>query len=395
MSTATRAGFHDLGSMIQYINDNCAKIVALAKEIEEIQHEFEAHFVQAQQRYDNARATALAWVEGHGLTQVGWLAQAVEQRLPAVRAQEQKRLAELQKQLADLQTQQAGIEQENDAVMQQLRTQNPALNTREEELKQQEEAARNHFYALSADWHKAAGGLRWLLNPGGVRKARAAMEQANVQWVDINARLAEVRNSWVALKQKLDETENTLQAAWRLRTAEIARLKHQLAELQRDFDGACHEAALEQILEEATEGKPGGQADFDKLLAEVVAAHQEQNQYEAGISQVAELVGLIKGVCEGLTRMAESVKSVKDEQDMHAELADLKLRAPQAAVQFNSLWDELGPLVLDEKGAAAHPAQFAANVKQAIGDRLSDKAIDQMFTSLGDELNSATKEQWG
>lgn len=395
MRSATHAGFHDLASMIQYIDENCEQIKVLTGEIAEIQHEFEAHFVQAQQRYENAKATAVAWVEEHGWKQPGWLMTAVEQRLPAVREQEQKRLAELQKQLADLQTQQAGIEQENDAVMEQLRTQNPALDAREEELKQQEIGARDRFYQLSDAWHKSAGGLRWLLSPGGVRKARAAMEQANVHWVDLNARLAEVRNSWVALKQKMDETENTLQAAWRLRTAEIARLKHELAELQCDFDGACREAALDEILGGIAEAKPSDQAEFDKLLGEAVSAHDEANQYEAGISQVAELIGLIGGVCEGLSRMAESVKSIKDEQDMHSELASLELRAPEAALDFTSLWNELQPLVLDEKEAAAHPAQFAANIKNAIGNRLSDTAIDRMFTSLGDELNRATKEQWG
>lgn len=395
MPATTAAGFHDLETMIQYMDSNCEKIQALAGEIAEIQREFETHFVQAQQRYENAKAAAMAWVEAHDWQQPAWLIQAIEQRLPAVREQEQKRLAELQKQLGDLQTQQAGIEQENDEVMQRLRTQNPALDAREEELKQQELGARDRFYRLNDDWHKSAGGLRWLLSPGGVRKAREAMEQANVQWVDINARLAEVRNAWVALKQKMDETGETLQAAWRLRTAEIARLKRELSAVRGDLDAGGREAALADILGAVAEAKQSDQAEFDKLLAEVIAAHDEANQYESGIAQVAELIGLIAGVCEGLTRMSESVKSVKAEQDMHAELADLKLPAPEAALRFHALWDELRPLVLDEKKAAKHPGPFAAAVRQAIGDHLSNAAIDEMFTSLGDELNRATKEQWG
>ena len=395
MSTTTAAGFHDLDTMIEYMAANCDKIKALTAEIAEVQHEFEGHFVQAQQRYGNAKAAVTAWAEAQGPGQPAWLRQALAQRQEAVCERERKRMAELQKQLTELLAQQAGIERENDDLMQQLRTQNPALDAREEELKRQEEQARNRFAELQQAWHQSARGLRWLLAPGAVRRARAQMQEANAQWADIDARLAEVRNSWAALKQKTDETENTLHSAWRLRTAEIARLKHELTRLQRDFDAACREAALDEILSGLKTMQASDQPDFDRLIAEVLAAHDQADQYESGIAQVAELIGLIGGVCEGLTRMAQSVLSVREEQEMHAELADLRLSAPEEAVQFHRLWDDLQPLVRDEKQAAEHPAQFAAALKQAIGDRLSDTAIDAMFTSLGDELNRATSEQWG
>jgi chromosome segregation ATPase len=391
----TTAGFHDLATMIEWMEANCAKINALVKDISEIQHEFETNFVSWQQRYENARAAATAWVQEHGWQEPQWLIDAVNQRLPQRREQKQARLAELQNHIAGLEAQREGIEQQNDETIGKLKTENPQLNAREEELKQQEIDAKNRFHKLSSDWHKTAGGLGWLLRPGEVRKSREAMEAALQEWTNLNARLAEVRNSWVTLKQKTDETETTLQGAWRLRTAEIARFKRELSELQRDLDGAAKEAALDEILDALAEPKQGNQPEFDKLLATVVEAHNAEQQYEAGIAQVAELMGLIQGLCEGLARMAESVKSVKAEQDMHAELANLNLSPDPVVLQFHSLWDQLQPLVLDEKKAAEHPAQFAAAVKQAIGDRLSNVNIDLMFNTLGNELDQATKQQWG
>ena len=395
MSNESHAGFHDLATMVYYLDSKVEKINALVKEIEEIQHEFESRFMQSQQRYDNARAAASAWVEGHEWKQPAWLAEAIEKALPPMRDRKRARIDELKGQLSELATQRQGIEQQNDATMEQIKSQNPQLNAREEELKQQETEARDHFYKLTAEWKKTGGGLGWLLGPGAVRKAREAMEKANADWININARLAEVRNSWVALKQKTDETEATLQQAWRLRVAEIARLNRELAELERDLESVARGGVVDELLCAIVEAKGSDQPDFDKLLAEVIAAHDENNAYEAGITQVAELMGLMKGVCEGLTRMGESVKSVQEEQDAHSELARLKLETPPVVLQFHQLWAEMRPVVLDEKEAAAHPTQFAENVKQALGDRLSDKAIDAMFTALGDELNRATKEQWG
>jgi hypothetical protein len=60
MSSESHAGFHDLATMVYYVDTKVGKINALDKEIEEIQHEFEAAFMKSQQRYDNARAAARA-----------------------------------------------------------------------------------------------------------------------------------------------------------------------------------------------------------------------------------------------------------------------------------------------------------------------------------------------
>lgn len=394
MPTKT-AGFHDLATMIDWVEGNCAKINALVTEIAEIQIEFETNFVDWQQRHENSKAAAIAWIEGHDWQQPQWLMDAVNQRLPQMRQQKQERLAELQEEITDLEAQREGIEQQNDEALAKLKKQNPRLNTREEKLKQQETDAKDNFHRLANDWRRTARGLGWLLRPGAVRRSREAMEAALQEWTNLNARLAEVRNSWVTLKQKTDETETTLQDAWRLRTAEIARLKRELGQLQRDLDGAAKETALDEIIDALAEPKQSNQPDFDNLLVTVIEAHEASQRYEAGIAQVAELMGLIQGVCEGLARMAESVRSVKAEQDMHAELANLKLSPDPTVLQFHSLWDQLVPLVLDEKKAAAHPAQFAAAVKQAIGDRLSNVNIDLMFNTLGNELDQATKQQWG
>lgn len=388
------ATFDDLASMIAYIEGNCAKITDLVREIEEIQREFETRFVLTQQKFENAKAAALVWIEEHGWKEPQWLMQEVEERLPEMRKTKQAHQQDLQDMLVLLEEQREQIEAQNTASVEALKQSNPRLNAREEELKATVDETRAAVEEKTRQWRAAGSGLGWLVQPGKVRKLRHELEALTAKLSNMSARLTEVRNSWVALEQKADEGEQRLQEAWRLRTAEIARLNRELGRLQKEFETVCREAALDELLNAIAAPKDGGQPDFDAKLAEIVRLHDETNSYEAGIAQVAELMGMMKGLCEGLTRMKESVASVKAEQDMHSELANLKFEAPEPVLSFHQIWDRLRPVVLDEKQAAEHPREFAANVKQAIGDWLSNDRIDLMFNALGAELKRATDEQW-
>ena len=395
MSTTPQpAGFNDLATMLAYMDDQCGKITGLVKEVDEIQRAFDTRFVETQQQFDNTKARVAAWVEAHGWQQPPWLAAALQERLPEVRKQKQERLPAVAKEIADLAEQRTGIEAQNTSATDALKESNPRLNDREEELKQQQTETQTALEERMAQWRAAAGGVGWLLQPGKVRKLRAEAESLADRVHDLNSRLTEVRNAWTTLEQKTHEAEAQMQQGWRLRTAEIARLKGEQTALQTDLDGVVREAALDEILDAIAEAKTGDDPEFDKLLADLVALHDQNRDYQGGIAQVAELMGIMKGVCEGLTRMKESVEGVKKEQDMHSELADLKLQAPPVALQFHQLWDRLLPIVLDEKFAAQHPHDLASRLKQTIGDSLLPAAMDAMFTALGNELDRATKEQW-
>jgi len=395
MTTATQAaGFHDLATMIGYMDDQCGKIQSLTTEIEEIQRAFETRFVETQQQFDNTKARVAAWVEAHDWQQPPWLAAETQERLPQMRKQKQERLPQVAQEIADLGGQRADIEQQSSSDTEALKDSNPRLNEREEDLKRQQAETQAALEERTKQWRAAGRGLGWLLRAGQVRKLRAESESLADHVHDLNSRLTEVRNAWTTLEQKTGEAEQRLREAWRLRTAEIARLKREQSALQNDLDRVVREAALDDILNAVAQAKSSGDADFDRLLADLVALHDQNRDYQQGITQVAELMGTMKGVCEGLTRMEESVQGVKKEQDMHSELADLKLQALPVALQFHTLWDRLQPVVLDEKFAAQHPRDLASRLKQTIGDSLAPAAIDQMFNALGGELDRATKEQW-
>lgn len=394
MTTATQQSFDNLMTMILYMDAQCAKINALVAEIEEIQGEFENRYVDTQQRFENARARIVVWVEQHDWQQPEWLAAEVAERLPEVTKAKRRRLDKLADEIRALEAQRQVVETQSQTRVNALKENNPRLNAREEELKRLQAETQAAMDERLEQWRRAAAGLGWLLRSGKVGRLRAEAQSLGERLNDLNSRLTEVRNAWATLESKTDESEDEAQRAWRLGTADIARLKREQHALQTDFDAAVREAAVEEILNAIAEVKPSGYDDFDRALAEMVKLHDATVDYQNGIAQVAELMGVMTGVCEGLQRMKESVASVKQEQDMHAELRDLRLEAPEFALEFHQLWDRLHPVVLDEKFAADHPRDLAHRLRATIGDRLSKTAIDSMFTSLGNELDRATKEQW-
>ena len=132
----------------------------------------------------------------------------------------------------------------------------------------------------------------------------------------------------------------------------------------------------------------------DAALQAVLDMRTTVADLQAGVGSVAEVLGLSKGIDEGLNRFGESVKSLKAEQDMHPELAHLQLQAPAAALQFHEVWDALLPVVVDEDAGAQHPADFGAKLKAVLGDRLTDAQVNGMFEALSASLKEATEAQW-
>jgi predicted nucleic acid-binding Zn-ribbon protein len=394
VSEAPPAGFHDLATMIEFLGLQGQKLGALEGELSQVQKEFETHFVASRAQVDDLKAAITAQVDEGEWQQPAWLVEQVNALLPEVRAAKQKRQTELEKELADLTRQLEQIEGESTKDRGQIQANNPQLNTREEALKQQQAGLQQVIATTQADLTQAGRGLGWLLRAGKVHALRHALDETALQLYGVNERLTEVRNSWATLEKKIDDNETALQQAWRLRVAEVARLKAEQAALQRDFEGTCRDIALDQALEALAAVQPTSDPKLDERLGKLLDWHAQNHDYEGGIARMAELIGLLKGLAEGLARMAVSVQSVQEEQEMHAELSTLKLQVPAGCLEFHSLWDQLGPVVADEKEAGAHPRDLAAKLEGAIGDRLADKAIDAMFTALGDELNRATKEQW-
>jgi hypothetical protein len=387
--------FHDLASMIAYFKSQEAKIDRLVQEIDEINQGVTAALVEAQDEIENALSAAVSVADEQRDAVAPWLKQALAAGLPAMRDVKGSRRVELEKTISDLYNQRTEIEKQEQQQLDALAQANPALNAREEELKQQRAEIETSIAQVESGLRQAGAGLGWLINAGRIRRLRKEHQLRATALYGLRERLSEVRNTWAGDEQKAKELQDRLQQAWRLRTMDIAKLTQEMDSLTDDFEGVCRRQVMEDFLRQQPSFEPSGLQPLDQALQVLTEWRARSADCESGVVAVSEILGLLKGVKEGMERMRSSIESLEKEQEMHAELSDLKLQAPEPLLQFHQIWDALLPTVVDEKQSIAHPKDLADIIHQVIGTRLSDQDIEAMFTMAGNVLTEATKEQWG
>ncbi len=385
--------FDDLATMILYFEEQEGKIQRLVAEIDEINQGITAELVEAEDEVETAVATAVSVADEQYDQLASWLADVVEASLPAMREAKTARRAELEKLISDLYEQRVEIEEQDAQTIEELANANPQLNAREEELKQQRAQAEAKIADIEGQLRRAGAGLGWLTRFGQIRALRKQHQQQATVLYGIRERLGEVRTTWEKTQTDALEEKERLQTAWRLRTAEIARLTQELDDLTDDFEGTCRRGAIEALIRERDSYEPTGSGELDEALRSVVDWRQRHADCESGVIAVSEIMGLLNGVHEGMGRMRESVEGVRKEQDMHAELSTLRLSAPPAFLQFHQIWDALYETVVDEKRSIEHPKAFADIINQVTEAQLSDETINAMFETAGSVLTEGTK-QW-
>jgi len=385
--------FHDLATMIAYFVEQQEKIKRLTAEIDEINQGITTELVEAQDHVETAVANAGSVADQRLADLDPSIREPIEAQLPAMREAKTARKAELEQQIGDLEKARGEIEQQDAHEMAQLAQDNPNLNEREEILKRKVAEAEAAVAQVETQLQQAGAGLGWLFSAGRITKLRKQHQAAATALYGLRERLSEVRNTWVQHRTNAQQQDQRLQQAWRLRTAEIAKLTQELDGLSSDFEGACRHAAIEAWVRAQETYPSSGVAELDQALEQLVAWRGRLADCESGVVAVSEIMGLLKGVSEGLARMQTSIESVKQEQDMHSELSTLRIEPPAAFLQFHEIWDALLPTVQDEKRSIAHPKAFADIIHQVIGANLSNENIEAMFNLAGDTLAEATK-QW-
>jgi len=387
--------FSDLATMVAYFEEQVGKIDGLLRELDEIQRGFNDQFVVAQDAHESALEDAVQDAAGQYDRLADWMRGPVEQRLPALRAEKEARRAQLEQDLDRLQTERQSIEAQSDAELAKLGEANPRLNAQEEDLKTQEAAAAGRVGEIERQLQAAASGLGWLVNFGRIRGLRHEWDRAAAALYGVRERLAAVRQTWAGARQQGSTEQTDLQTRWRDATRQIGQLRQEYEALTADAEGVCRCAALRELFDGlAAELAPSGDAALDEALKQSVARKQQNADYEGGIAAVSEIMGLLKGVRDGLAHFRDSVEAVRQEQEMHAELARLRFDVPPQLLEFNSIWDALLPTVVDESRAIPHPKEMADIIHQVIADRLSAERIEAMFSLAGETLTEATK-QWG
>lgn len=371
----------------RYIDDKHRELEACYKDVEEVQKEFNDIF----------KRELLAWQERFAFCfpRVG----AQRRELPAefvalIDRTEAEERARLEKEIADLdqliRAERASMDEllaRAQAETEALRAANPELNAREEKLKSLIVKYQDE-YAKAFEALEKLGGLSWLLSPVKRRALLKAQRQAKIRQAQYEQELKAVRQEWQDKLKQAAETQATLRERWQKASVSASQAETRREHLQTHLDDLAEQAGLQRVLEELKE-PPNVSGELGEALKDLVQRNHVRWAYEEGLRAVAETLGLLKGVGEGLKRFQKSLATVLQEQRRY-NLKEVHAQLPEFVVAILETWKALQAQVKDEKLMGKNPLDFSRIVDRYVKERLTNANIQRLFEEMGEALNRAT-----
>jgi len=379
-----------LADFFKYARDNRKRIDDIYREIEEIQLQFnEMHTRQVQERQQ-----LIASLIPGLLSNPAELPVEIAQPL---QAQEQTEGKRLQEEHAKLLSDELARRQSADNLILEaqrqlahLRDENPILNQQEEGLKARRQDMEMELARLDAEiknlpWFP----LGWLTNMakrGRLGKERDQLVQ-NIN--SMTEAIRKVRAKWQEEKKSLQESQTTLRSQWQAQSVETAQLLGRLEYLEGNLSALVKRNAAQNWLSGLTE-LPVASGPWKDRLGPLTELNRSKVAYEKGLTSVAEMLGLLKGLGEGMDRFIRSLGTVYEEQRRY-KLPALTVELSDAVTSFHATWPDIQSKVKDEKYLGAHPLEFSKRVDGVIREPLPEAVIQKMFEDMGAALNLATK----
>lgn len=378
-----------LAEFYRYTRENRKRIADVFREIEEIQYQFNSLYEQQAVKRQVLIATYTPLLQdAEDLSDE--MARLLAEQEQLARAAIEEEIAKLEPEIAEKRGSGDALIQEAQRRVADLRKQNPILDQQEEQLKARHAALQGELEQLDAEIKKLNRfPIGWLTNAIKVRRLR---KQRLVVFKNIGAYekgVRTVRKKWQADKKALQDKQADLRNTWQVLSVEVSQLQSRLDHLTANIDQQAKQNAAQRLLSDLQE-LPTGTGSWKPRLDPLVELNRNEAIYRTGLRTVSEILGLLKGLGEGLDRFILSVGTVYEEQRRY-KLSPLKVRLPTAVTTFHDIWPEFQSKVKDEKYLGTHPLEFSQRVEDFTRERLSEKAIKLMFKDMGDALTKATK----
>lgn len=376
-----------LDAFCRYLREQHQAIGQVYREIEEVQYQFNEFYRQKLALWEGSIARAVPLLTGDGelppalarmlLTAIDQERARLEGEIADLAARVEERRATADRAIAQAQAEVAA-----------LRQMNPQLNAEEEERKARAAAIGQTIQELSAEI-KSTNPLTGLFRRRRLAREREAERAALAQE---KAQLRRVRQTWEDEKKRAQENQSRLHGEWEAASVEAAQLQARLDYLQANLAPLSRQRGVAGMLA-GLESVPDCADPLRSALTEMVDLNRVKSEYEEGLRTVAEALGLLKGVAEGMERFRLSADKVLEEQEQY-NLRALHVRLDDEVLRFHALWPQFRGQVKDEKMLGTHPAEFSRRVQGLLGGHLTEQAIAAMFERMGDALTQATRA-WG
>jgi len=379
-----------LPDFYNYTRDNRKRMADIYREVEEVQFQFNDLHARQLQEHQKLVAKYVPLM----LKDPDSLPSELKQLLAAQEEVERKAIAA---EIARLEKETTEKQQTTDMVVKQaqdqlayVREQNPILNQQEEELKARRVSMQMELGRLDNELKRmGCFPIGWLTHFFARRRVQKQRDQLIENVASVNSGIRAVRQKWQEEKQKLDSSQVELQKQWQALSVETSQLQARLDNLKANTEELSKRNAAQNLLQDLRQ-VPVTQGPWKDNLEPVVQFGQNKAAYETGLTTVAETLGLLKGLGEGMDRFIRSVGTVYEEQRRY-KLAQIKIGLSDAVTSFHALWPEFQAKVKDEKYLGTHPLEFSQRVREIVEGRLNQAAIQRMFEDMGNALNKATK----
>ncbi len=368
------------------------KVTTAFQAVEHIQADYQGFYTRFRADHDKtlaALAERLQALPADGRPKT--LQTAIDARVPAECEAIEKRIAELDQELPRLQKETDELVTQSQKSLATLRLLNPQLNDREEGLKADLAAVQKQLDDLNGLVHAQASGLGFVLHAIKIHELDQQRYRVVGRMESLSAELAKVRQEWKTKHASAEKQQAELQTMWQQQQARAGQLRQERDDLANEKDALARQRAIAYTLDNLKTRVEPTEPALDEQLRQMMTLNFQTDDLQAALGSIAGVLGIMKGVDEGLKRLGESATAIINEQQRNsAYLAPLNIDLDDAVIAFSQVWDDLEAKAKDEKAFATHPADFVTALKPFLDDRLTNDRIAGYFTALGASLQRAT-----
>jgi len=376
-----------LAEFCAYLGEQWRAVQQVYAEIEEVQYQFNAIYYQTLEAWKAAAAKAVPMLMADAALPPR-LAQSLLEVTDEERAKLAKEIADLTGKVQQQRREADSAVAEGQAELTALRQVNPQLDAEEEQIKAGCASTRQAIRRLEAEI-KTTGLLNGFFERRRLRRKLGEQRRALAEGI---TRLRRVRQAWEDEGKRFEANQSRLHQKWETASVEAAQLQARLDYLQTNLLRLSQENGASRFVAELQD-TPDAPEPLHGALGEIASLNRVKREYEDGLRAVAETLGLLKGLAEGMERFLKSADKVLEEQRQY-NLSELWVKLSDAVLDFHALWPAFRAEMKDEKALGRHPIEFSRRVHTIIENRLTDNAIDSTFESMGEALTEATKA-WG
>lgn len=289
------------------------------------------------------------------------------------------------------------IDQSRLLLIEKFKRNNRTLKKEEDNLIRAMESIENRILRYNRKIDGLSKGMGFLLKISGMRELQREKGKYLRARQNLLKNIESVRKRWQRQEKEIIKEINELKSEWINPHTEYSFLIERIKYLNEHKKEIIKKAAFSYAL---CHGSIEDEHSFDdsigimKKILNFSQINYCYDQYLHGIKEGMSCIAILKGINIGIISLRKSFDDVMQTRETYPFLPELILNVPEASVLISELICHLDNKILTDKNKEPNPIEFFERIKQFIDDNFSQEKLSLFFKSLGDELESATNDQW-